>query len=272
MGSWYHFSMNNIKNIVKNELKEVVACISKFMCNNSYPDLNYFVQNKSKYIRSIIAILYLKANNVTINTDIIKLLASAELIHNASLLHDDVIDEGLERRGEKTIYAKYGSKTSVLYGDYLLSIAMKTVLGLNNLSILNMFIDTAEKMSEAEIIQLSNRNNSISVDEYLNIIKGKTASIFELILKVSALLSKLDEKIAGEFGMIFGIIFQINNDLNTKSAENDRKNGVCTAVNIIGIEKTLALKDNYKEELSKLLLNIPTNMYKKGIEDLVELL
>ena len=264
--------MDNIRNLVKDELNEVESCISNLMQTNSYEDLNHFVQNKSKCIRSVITLLYLKANHVKISNDIITLLAAIELTHNASLLHDDVVDDGMERRGEKTIYAKYGSKTSVLYGDYLLSLAMRNVLKLNNIQILDMFISTAAKMSSAELNQLSNRGNLISLNEYLKIIEGKTASLFELSLNVSALLTNLDVMIAGEFGKVFGIIFQINNDLNSKSAANDMKNGVNTAINILGIEKTLALKDNYKKELSKILLNIPESNYKNGIEDIVELL
>ena len=127
-------------------------------------------------------------------------------------------------------------------------------------------------MSEAEIIQFAGRKCDIDIEKYLTVVRGKTASLFRACLKSSAIISGLDTDMSENFAENFGILFQINNDLSPESVENDNQNFTKTAVNIIGIEKTLDLKDNYKEELSKILVNIPENKYKAGIEDLIKLL
>ena len=237
-----------------------------------FSDLRSFLSGNSKRIRSVICLLYLKSQGINVTKKITDLLVAVELIHNASLLHDDFVDSSDLRRGVPTLFKKYGSKLSVLSGDYILSLAVKRLIMLENNGILNLFSDTVKKMSEAEITQYFSRNNEISFEKYLKIISGKTSALFSSCIKSAAVLSGIDSERAFRFGENFGILFQINNDFDSISAENDRFNGVKTAVNIIGIEKTLALKDNYKEELWQILAEIPNNAYKKGIEDLIELL
>jgi len=263
--------MQNIRALVDNDICKVDECIyNSFSSDNQIlNEIKNFVSGESKRIRSILCLLYLKAFNAVINDDVIIVSAVAEMIHNASLLHDDVIDNGDIRRGQPTLFKKFGSKMSVITGDYILSAAVEMLLKTNNRLIYDLFINTTKKMSNAEIIQFINRNKDIRINDYINIIEGKTASLFSVLLKSSALLSGLDADLAEKMGNIFGIIFQINNDENPQSATNDKLNGVKTAVDILGIEKTQALKDNYKEEMKKLISEIPDNKYRKGIEDLV---
>ena len=254
-------------NRVENNLSDIVRSD-----NPVFNDIKNFILGESKRVRSLLSILYLKANSCSITDDVIKMLTGVELIHNASLLHDDVIDEGLIRRGSQTLYDKYGAKLSVISGDYILSAGVEQLLKIRNKNISDIFLDTTTQMSNAEIIQFINRNKNISIEDYINIISGKTASLFSAALKGSALLLCLDDIYAEKLGKFFGIIFQINNDQNPKSSNNDKKNGVKTAVDILGIEKTVALKDNYKEEIKKLIIELPENKYRKGIEELVNLL
>lgn len=267
-------AMDNIRALVENELNIIENYLYDCIKSDKYifSDLNSFVLNKSKRIRSLLCLLYLKAHNVKITEDITFLTVSGELIHNASLLHDDVIDSADYRRGSETISHKYDSKIAVLSGDYLLSLAVEQLMKLHNVDILDNFIYATKKMSFAEIMQYSNRSFDVSINNYLEIIEGKTASLFSAILKCSAILSGIDINIADSFGKYFGIAFQINNDMLPDSATNDKVNGVKTALDILGIEKTLALKDNYKEEMRNCIVDIPDNVYKEGIEDLIELL
>ena len=267
--------MNNIKALVNEDLNKVEKFLQNFVQtdNEILQNVSIFINNKSKRIRSIFCLLYLKALNKEINNNIINLILATELIHNASLLHDDVIDESEYRRGHNTLFSIYGSKISILCGDYILSEAVKKLLSINNLRILNIFLDATKKMSTAEVNQYMNRNKSeLTQEQYLNVANGKTASLFSACLKSAAILSDIDDKNADKIGELFGIIFQINNDLQPDSLKNDKENGVNTIVNIIGIEKTLDLKDNYKKDLKKYLVNVPINKYKQGIEDLIELL
>ena len=274
IGLCYYSLMDAIRALVSDELNYLEKEFCEFASNNTsvFKDLECFLQGKSKRIRSLLCLLYLKTNNVDISKEILDLLFACELIHNASLLHDDVVDDSVLRRGTQTLYDKYGAKLSVISGDYILSVAVDKLMGLNNNGVLTLLFGAVKSMSEAEICQYFLRNSEISYEKYLNIIKGKTSSLFSSCLSSAALLSGLDSDIAKAFGDKFGILFQINNDLESDSAANDKKNGVKTAVDILGIEKTLALKDNYKEELKKILVKFPDNRYKDGIEGLIKLL
>jgi len=266
--------MDKIRALVSDELNMIEERFSNLfeIKNNAFRDLNDFLLGKSKRIRSLICLLYLKSFGKIVQKEIMDVLFSTELIHNASLLHDDVVDNSTIRRGVPNIYYKHGPKISVLTGDYILSIAVEKLLGVNNPAVMHLFLDATKRMSEAEIIQFEGRSGNVSIERYLEIVNGKTASLFRACIKSAALISGLEVSLAERFADNFGIIFQINNDLSPESVENDKNNGTATAIDIIGIEKTLDLKDNYKKELSKVLINIPENCYKKGIEDLIELL
>ena len=266
--------MDRIRALVSEELNhlENLLCNSVELKNELFIDLSKFIKGKSKRIRSLVCLLFLKANNVIIDKNIIDILYATELIHNASLLHDDVIDNAKLRRGVQTMFDKYGSELSVLSGDYILSIAVDKLLKLNNSEILNFYFSTTKEMSIAEIIQFSNRNKKTSIEQYLAVADGKTASLFSSCLKSAALLSDIDLKIADDLGKNFGILFQIYNDIEPYSSANDALNGLNTVVDILGIEKTLDLKDNYKDKLRRIINDFSDNKYKYGMKDLIELL
>ena len=249
-GLCYDEIMDKFRALVSEELSVIDDNLDNIIEQDDciFSDLRSFLSGNSKRIRSVICLLCLKSQGI------------------------DFVDNSDIRRGVPTLFKKYGSKLSVLSGDYLLSLAVERLIRLQNFDILTLFSDTVKKMSEAEITQYCSRNNEISFDEYLKIVTGKTAALFSSCIKSAAMLSGINCERAFRFGEKFGILFQINNDFDSDSAENDRFNGVKTAVSIIGIEKTLVFKDNYKEELRQILAEIPDNIYKKGIEDLIELL
>lgn len=257
--------------IIKNELNILKAeLLSNFKDPLNNNGLRNFILSGSKYIRSTLAILYLKSQNIEIKEDTYKILCSGELIHNASLLHDDVLDNAKTRRGFPTIGEQYSAKIAILAGDYLLSYAIEKLLTIKNFCILENFQSCTKKMSKAEIKQNFLIGNLPTENKYIEICKGKTASLFASILESCAILNNLSTKEATHLGEVFGICFQIKNDLNQESAKEDKKNGIFTAKDILGIEKTSNLLDNYKEEMRKLIKNFPDNIYKKGLEDLIQ--
>lgn len=232
--------------------------------------LTDFLSGKSKMIRSGLAILYLKSINTGLSGDIYKLLAAGELIHNASLLHDDVIDDAETRRGEQAFYKKFNSKISILTGDFLVSRAVDKLININNIEIIRDFELCIKNMAEAEIKQYSLRGSIPSREDYLEICEGKTARLFSTIMKCSAMIAGVETSEAEKFGKIFGIVFQIKDDLSENSANIDAKNGIKTAKDIFGIENTLTLLDNYKSNLKEILNAISDNEYKRALGELID--
>ena len=254
--------LNKIKNFITDYIVDPIP-------NNV---LKNFVSSNSKFIRSKLAILYLKSQNIEITENIIRIISSGEITHNASLLHDDVIDNAEQRRGISTIAKEYSSKISILAGDYLISTEIEILLELEDFKIIKSFKNCIKKMTEAEFKQYFLRNKFPSKKEYIEICKNKTASLFSTILECCAIHSNIDTQKAKNFGELFGTCFQIRNDLDLNSAKLDQLNGIHTAYDILGIEKTTALLDNYKEKMSNMLKDLPVSIYKEGLEDLINLL
>lgn len=255
-------------------LEEELIIIDKKLSEsieNLLPDseLEKFLNTGSKRIRSKVALLYAKAYDKEIDDGIYNLLVAGELIHNASLLHDDVIDDSNVRRGESTIGKKFTSKISILSGDYLVSQAVKQLSTPDNIEIMNIFNQTIQDMAKAEIKQYFYRGKYPDKETYIDICKNKTASLFIAILKSMSILLNLNELNAEKFGELFGLCYQIRNDFEEFSSETDKKNQVYTAKDIFGIEKSKTLSDNYKEELRGLMNLMPQNTYKFELEDLI---
>ena len=146
----------------------------------------------------------------------INLAACIELIHGATLLHDDVIDNSDMRRGKKTINIIWGNQSSILTGDYLLSRCFEMMVEDGNLEILKLLSSTSAKIAQGEILQLQHKGEIDMLEEtYLKIIYSKTAALFSAATKVGAILSKKNnkEKEALEFyGKNLGLTFQIADD------------------------------------------------------------
>ncbi|MBQ8095489.1 MAG: polyprenyl synthetase family protein [Prevotella sp.] len=140
-----------------------------------------------------------------------------ELLHTASLVHDDVVDESEERRGQASVNATYNNKVAVLVGDYILSTALLHVSKTGNQRIVEYLAELGRTLAAGEILQLSNiQNQEISESVYYQIIKNKTAALFEACAAIGALSSGATEEQvakAGQFGQDLGVMFQIRDDI-----------------------------------------------------------
>jgi len=140
-----------------------------------------------------------------------------ELLHTASLVHDDVVDESTERRGQASVNATYDNKVAVLVGDYILSTALLHVSKTSNQRIVEYLAELGRTLAAGEILQLTNiQNQEFSEEVYYQIIKNKTAALFEACASVGALsagASDEDVKKAAQFGQDLGIMFQIRDDI-----------------------------------------------------------
>lgn len=140
-----------------------------------------------------------------------------ELLHTASLVHDDVVDESSERRGQASVNALYDNKVSVLVGDFILSTALLYVSKTHSEVIVRYLSELGRTLSDGEILQLTNiRNEAITETAYYEIIKRKTAALFEACAAIgaeSAGASHDDVEAARKFGQNLGIIFQIRDDI-----------------------------------------------------------
>ena len=140
-----------------------------------------------------------------------------ELLHTASLVHDDVVDESKERRGQASVNAQYNNKVAVLVGDYVLSTALLNVALTNNTHIVQSLAELGRTLSNGEILQLSNiQNSEFSEEVYYEVIKMKTAALFEACCEIGAMSANATEEDlekAKTFGRNLGIIFQIRDDI-----------------------------------------------------------
>jgi len=140
-----------------------------------------------------------------------------ELLHTASLVHDDVVDEASERRGQSSVNAVYDNRVAVLVGDYILSTALLNVCKTGRNDIVSYLSNLGRTLSNGEILQLtSNGSDTISEQAYYDVIKQKTAALFEACCVMGAMsagASEDDVKRVGEFGQKLGIIFQIRDDI-----------------------------------------------------------
>ena len=265
--------MENIKLLAQEELDKVNYEISAIniepeMIRTSVEEL---LCSGSKRIRTIAASLYVKAQSerVGLSEKSICTIAAGEIIHNASLLHDDVLDGAKYRRGKLSFCEKYTPHLAILTGDYLLSAATEKLLNVNNKYILNIFLKCTKEMCKSEIDQFFLRGKVPDIKNYIEICTGKTAGLFEAIIESCAILENVDVNSAKNFALNFGIFFQLKNDLTEQSIIADRENRIYTPKDIWGIEKTNDLIDNYLEKIKDNLRALPDNAYKEGLEELL---
>ncbi len=178
--------------------------------------LSHIRQRGGKRMRPILILLmaqnYGRVSDVTQHAAV-----GLELLHTASLVHDDVVDESAERRGQASVNATYNNKVAVLVGDYILSTALLHVSYTNNQRIIQNLAELGRTLAAGEILQLSNISNQvISEQVYYDVIQQKTAALFESCAAIGALSAgAADEEVkkAGEFGRNLGIMFQIRDDI-----------------------------------------------------------
>ena len=146
-----------------------------------------------------------------------ELAATVEFIHTATLLHDDVVDESSLRRGRPTANALFGNAASVLVGDFLYSRAFQMMVSVNQMRVLDVVADATNVIAEGEVLQLMNMHDpDLAVEDYLQVIRFKTAKLFEASARLGAILGKADaatEEACADFGRRLGTAFQLVDDL-----------------------------------------------------------
>lgn len=248
-------------------------------------ELEKFLQAPSKRIRSLVTILYLRASKMYLLPAHYELLTAVELVHNASLIHDDVIDESKFRRNRKTLNEKFDNQLAVISGDYILGIALKKLAKINSIRVIEIFADTLQDMCKGEINQHFNRFKKTNLENYIEKSTEKTASLFEAALKSAVILADetYSEKSA-EFALNFGLAFQIRDDLvnildkdKSKNA-TDVEDGIYNAPLIlsdditVGIEKTKDLLNNYVNCALHCISDLEESIYKAALRELLELI
>lgn len=222
--------MTKIKNIISNfetDLKEIDKIILQFAAGKS-PLIaeisNNLIASGGKRIRPILLIIAAKLCGSKQGDQHLNLAAAVELIHSATLLHDDVVDNSQIRRGKKTANAIWDNKASILVGDYLFSIAFQLMVKGNNLAILDLLAKASSTMADGEVMQLENSNDlELSLAKYFDIIFGKTAILFSAACEVGGLLNNVsNQKLEAlrKFGENLGVIFQMVDDILDYSSKS----------------------------------------------------
>lgn len=236
----------------------------------------YILRKTGKQIRPLLTFLSARLCG-EITQDTINSAIALEMLHTASLIHDDIVDEADERRGQQSINSKWNNKISVLCGDYILSQALYIASKTRNLNIIDNIVLLGKELTNGELIQLNNAKNvSVNEENYFQVIEKKTAILFSICMQCGAISVKASkEKIdkLTEIGKIYGLIFQIKDDIFDfvssekeigKPVGNDIREGKVTlpliyAINNADTEKKeecmniLKQKDFTKENIDKLI-------------------
>lgn len=254
----------------------------------------------AKRLRPLLGYLFIRSVSSDVSPSQRDVLLATELIHNASLIHDDVMDKSDKRRGIDTLNSKFDDNLAVIAGDFLLSVSMEKVIDTNSVEVIKLFVNAMKSTCLGEITQYFSKFEVPSIDEYIEKSLYKTAFLFQIGILSSLYLSehKSNDKlksVAEEFSKNFGLAFQIRDDLkNVLECGNDFQSGIYTAPvvfaaqenpnilkeeNILeavkarkGIEKTRDLMDNYFDKAVEAIKEIENNLYKQAILKLVEAL
>ena len=212
-------NLNDIVIPIKDEMKDFKLKLkSSISSQNSLIDtvVNYILKRKGKQIRPIFVFLTAGLNG-KITDSTYRAAILIEILHTATLIHDDVVDDSNYRRGYFSINALWKSKYSVLIGDYLLSRGLELSVENKDFKFLGVLSNAVKQMSEGEITQLKkSRSLDINEETYFKIIQEKTASLFSSCCMMGAISSKATEekiKKMHEFGLLVGKAFQIRDDL-----------------------------------------------------------
>lgn len=223
--------------------------------------LTHIRQRSGKQMRPMITLLsaknYGEVSDVTLRSAV-----ALELLHTASLTHDDVVDDSDERRGAPSLNATYNNKVAVLVGDYILSTCLLNVSIAGNQEILRDLSNLGRTLSAGEILQLQNINSKeISEDVYYQVIEKKTASLFEACAGIGALsvgAPAADVEKARSFGRNLGMIFQIRDDIFDyfDSAEVGKPTGADMAEGKLTLPVIYALNHSPYESMMPLALKV----------------
>ena len=204
---------------IQRELNDFIEMFKQAL---THPDgllgqaLSHIRNRGGKRMRPILVLLMAK-NFGVVNEATLHSAVGLELLHTASLVHDDVVDEAQERRGQQSVNACYDNKVAVLVGDYVLSTALFHVSMTHQEAIFRQIAELGRALANGEILQLTNTDeNGLSEEKYFQVIENKTGALFEsccIIGALSAGLTMNDIQEVRRFGSIIGTIFQIRDDI-----------------------------------------------------------
>ncbi len=211
--------LSEIRNLIQTDLDQTTALIHENL-RSPVPILeeigNYIIESGGKRSRAVLALLASRACNLPLPQASL-FAAIIEMIHAATLLHDDVVDVSELRRGKPSANVIYGNAASVLSGDFLYSRTFEMMVTLNSIPTLKALANASNQLAEGEMLQLQNcHKTDLSENDYLRVIERKTATLFAVSGKIPALLNGASKEIQdalSEFGRLVGIAFQLIDDI-----------------------------------------------------------
>lgn len=246
-------NFDEIRDLISSDLERLQKIIKQSLSSNS-PLLNKIVdkylETKGKQIRPIIVVLSAKFFGAEVSDGVLCGAASVELLHNASLIHDDVIDETKQRRGHDTINNTWDNHIAVLVGDFFVSNALACAIRTNDFRVISTISELGKELSTGEIDQIDvAKHHSIDEQTYFSIINKKTASLFQSCVKVggySVGASDTDIANLSKFVELLGLSFQIKDDIFDyfkddaigKPTGNDLREGKVTLPLIYALSRT----------------------------------
>lgn len=212
--------LNEIKQTVSEELSLYEIQLAEALQSDSAlltSAVDYFLAKKGKNIRPILVLLAAKSVFGIIKPQTIAGAISLELLHNASIIHDDVVDDTNERRGRPSLNAQFSNKVAVLTGDFFLSTSLRKGTETDSMEIMKVISSIGQELAAGEIEQLSLAQTSdISEERYYSVIDKKTASLMRACMKIGAISVCASEEIIDaltRFGKYLGLCFQIKDDI-----------------------------------------------------------
>jgi octaprenyl-diphosphate synthase len=197
-----------VESLIESKLESEVSLIKEMS--------SHHLNSGGKRLRALLTLGSAKLSGYNLGERDINLAACVELIHSATLLHDDVIDESTIRRGLKTTNSIWGNQSSILVGDYLLSRCFEIMVEDGDLEILKLLSSTSAKIAQGEVLQLQHKGEAdLLEDTYINIINLKTATLFSAATKTGACIAGSNEKekkALESYGKNLGLAFQIADD------------------------------------------------------------
>lgn len=246
-------NFDEIRDLISSDLERLQKIIKQSLSSNS-PLLNKIVdkylETKGKQIRPIIVVLSAKFFGAEVSDGVLCGAASVELLHNASLIHDDVIDETKQRRGHDTVNNTWDNHIAVLVGDFFVSNALACAIRTNDFRVISTISELGKELSTGEIDQIDvAKHHSIDAQTYFSIINKKTASLFQSCVKVggySVGASDIDIANLSKFVELLGLSFQIKDDIFDyfkddaigKPTGNDLREGKVTLPLIYALSRT----------------------------------
>lgn len=243
--------LESIQTPVKEELKQF-ADIFETALSHENPllgmALEHLKKRTGKRMRPVLVLLCARLMG-RVNDAVLNAAAALELLHTASLVHDDVVDESDTRRGQLSVNALSGNKVAVLVGDYLLSVALQLAAKTQNTEVVGVVAQLGQTLADGELLQLANtKKQELSEASYYEVIRKKTASLFSACAQVGAILaggSGEEVERMRRFGQLVGMCFQLRDDIfdfdnkadTGKPAGNDMKEGKLTLPVIHALNK-----------------------------------